>query len=353
MVSVSSFQKGVAATSLTPFLSELSTGTEMASYGNPQWEFLLAGGDINAYVVPSENDDTNLLGSLLRVELSPAASTSKDNNGAATTAADAAGFGMMLVSREARGKGVAKLLNKAIDDDGKQKSESPIRKLLPACSAMGQPVYSKLGFSSVGKVTGLSTEISKARNIRLVEEGTTKCVNVKTFGSMDKDATMIDSKIRNMLIEMDSKATGYDRTNRLSFMLRNNVKDVDGVKTIVAIATRTIPTAADDDDNDDKEIIGAAVIRREMRGGPFVVGPIIGSYKAALPLVKALAKAVPNDAGESKITVMVSDHHELVDDFTSSSFEKGFEYPAMSLDGKPIYEKGDGSYLGIIHLTLG
>jgi len=92
-----------------------------------------------------------------------------------------------------------------------------------------------------------------------------------------------------------------------------------------------------------------------MRGGPFVVGPIIGSHKAALPLVKALAKAVPNDAGESKITVMVSDHPELVDDFitSSSSFEKGFEYPAMSLDGKPIYEHGDGTYLGIIHLTLG
>jgi hypothetical protein len=50
----------------------------------------------------------------------------------------------------------------------------------------------------------------------------------------------------------------------------------------------------------------------------------------------------------------VSDHPDLVEEFKSvAQFEQGFEFPAMSLDGKPIYNNGNGRYLGLIHPTLG
>jgi hypothetical protein len=418
---------GGCLTTLAPMLSRLSAGTEMSSYGIPQWNFLLGGGDINAYVavvsdvpdVPSKSDDdqkdnnTLLLGSLLRVELNPA-STGTSASSSASSASSSAAFGMMLVSTAARGKGVAKLLlNEAINDDNDDSVLSSsselllplplplpaIRKLLPVCTTAGQQVYSKLGFANVGKVTSLSTDINTARNIQLpslvvVEDEDDKdddvnnnknnmhnqCINinVKTFGSMmDDDTTkcIIDSKIKNLIIQMDKKATGYDRSKRLSFMMKNDPNDTDSVKTIVATATATAKATNNNDNNnedadeDQETIIGAAIIRREMKGGPFVIGPLIGSLKSALPLVKALANAVaaaPNtntndddaDAitimSSTKISVLISDHSELVDEFkTLGSFEEGFNFPAMSLDGKPIYENGDGSYLGLIHPTLG
>jgi ribosomal protein S18 acetylase RimI-like enzyme len=381
----------ISLTTLTPLLSKLSAGTEMASYGPQQWNFLLGGGDINAYVVPSEsesdspdtsgNDNDNsgsLLGSLLRVELNPSSTATTDGS---ATGASAAGFGMMLVSPAARGKGVAKLLlNEAIDDDDDDDgiTSAPavadkklIRKLLPVCTIAGQAVYRKLGFSNVGKVTALSTDIDTARNIPLqgVEEEDNDCIiNVKTFGSMmvdDDDTTttatscgQIDSKIKDLIIQMDSKATGYDRSKRLSFMMKNDPTDINGVKTIVATATTALANSGDNKDKD-KVIIGAAIIRREMIGGPYVIGPLMGSSNVALPLVKALANAIklPNnddDGSKQKITVLISDHAELIDEFKSiGSFEEGFNGPAMSLDGKSIYENGDGSYLGIIHPTLG
>ncbi|OEU14301.1 hypothetical protein FRACYDRAFT_240836 [Fragilariopsis cylindrus CCMP1102] len=410
------------STTLTPLLSKLSAGTEMASYGPQQWNFLLGGGDINAYVVPSEsesesdtndigNDDQNensvsLLGSLLRVELNPSSTTATTDEDGSTsgtiiTGASAAGFGMMLVSPAARGKGVAKLLlNEAINDDGNDNDnenendndgitsasasaavdkKTPIRKLLPVCTPAGQAVYRKLGFSNVGKVTILSTDINTARNIPLLidDENNNDCIiNVKTFGSMrmvddDDDDTAtscgtIDSKIKDLIIQMDSKATGYDRSKRLSFMMKNDPTDINGVKTIVATATTASASNnnkhGDDNKDKDKVIIGAAIIRREMIGGPYVIGPLMGSSNAALPLVKALANAIKlpnndnddNDGSKQKITVLLSDHAELVNEFKSiGSFEEGFNGPAMSLDGKSIYENGDGSYLGLIHPTLG
>jgi predicted GNAT family N-acyltransferase len=378
----------IGLTTLTPLLSKLSAGTEMASYGPQQWNFLLRGGDINAYVVPSSDDNNDndndqkdnasllLLGSLLRVELNPSFTTTTTTTGTSASASASAAFGMMLVSPAARGKGVAKLLlNEAIDDDGTLLDELPIRKLLPVCTSAGQRVYRKLGFSNVGKVTSLSTEINTARNIPFLledddddDENNNNCINVKTFGSMmddDDDNTttcMIDSKIKDLIIQMDSKATGFDRSKRLLFMMKNDPTDIDGVKTIVA--TATVATANNKDGSNDKDkVIGAAIIRREMKGGPFVIGPLVGSLKAALPLVKALANAaVPNndddddddDDAKSKIAVLISDHPELVNEFKSiGSFDEGFDFPAMSLDGKSIYENGDGSYLGLIHPTLG
>lgn len=396
MVSVAKFQQGVATT-LTPLLSRLSAGTEMSSYGPHQWHFLLAGKDMNAYVVPNNNpkdsdsdsdldldsdntEDTilrttnTLLGSLLRVELKPATTTATGEDGAA-----AAGFGMMLVGTEARGKGVAKLLLKeAIDDDDNDDDDStdvtktppsaasPIRKLLPVCTTAGQPVYRKLGFSNVGTVTSVSTDIITASKMK-----TTTSTNntnpakqnctIQVYGSMVcnnnnnnkniEDTPMITSNIRDLVIQMDKEATGYDRTERLSFMLNANSDTTtpNELQTIVATAVNATTD----------EVMGVAVLRQEMVDGPYVVGPLIGEPSVALPLVKALATtaATTTTVGPvppPKISVLVSDHPDLVEEFKSvAKFEQGFEFPAMSLDGKPIYNNGNGRYLGLIHPTLG
>lgn len=344
---------------------------------------------MNAYVVPnnpkdidndidSDNTEDNilrttktLLGSLLRVELKPATTTATGEDGAA------AGFGMMLVGTEARGKGVAKLLLKeAIDDDNDSDSSdatktppsaaSPIRKLLPVCTAAGQPVYRKLGFSTVGMVTSVSTDIITASKMK-----TTTSTNntnpakqncaIQVYGSMVcnnnnnnkniEDTPMITSNIRDLVIQMDKEATGYDRTKRLSFMLNANSDTTtpNELQTIVATAVNATTD----------EVMGVAVLRREMVDGPYVVGPLIGEPSVALPLVKALATTAANtttvgSAPPPKISVLVSDHPDLVEEFKSvAKFEQGFEFPAMSLDGKPIYNNGNGRYLGLIHPTLG
>jgi len=394
MVSVAKFQQGVATT-LTPLLSRLSAGTEMSSYGPHQWHFLLAGKDMNAYVVPNNNpkesdmdidldsDNTEdtilrttniLLGSLLRVELKPATTTATGEEGAA-----AAGFGMMLVGTEARGKGVAKLLLKeAIDDDNDSDSSdatttppsaaSPIRKLLPVCTTAGQPVYRKLGFSTVGTVTSVSTDIITASKMKTTTSTnnmnpTKPNCTIQVYGSMVcnnnnnnkniEDTPMITSNIRDLVIQMDKEATGYDRTVRLSFMLNVNsdTTTTNELQTIVATAVNATTD----------EVMGVAVLRREMVDGPYVVGPLIGEPSVALPLVKALATAATAATATTvgpvpppKISVLVSDHPDLVEEFKSvAQFEQGFEFPAMSLDGKPIYNNGNGRYLGLIHPTLG
>ena len=392
MVSVAKFQQGVATT-LTPLLSRLSAGTEMSSYGPHQWHFLLAGNDMNAYVVPNnlkdsdsdlDSDNTEdiilrttntLLGSLLRVELKPAITTATGEEGAA-----AAGFGMMLVGTEARGKGVAKLLLKeAIDDDAGSSDSSdatktppstasPIRKLLPVCTAAGQPVYRKLGFSTVGMVTSVSTDIITASKMKTttstnnMNPAKPNCT-IQVYGSMVcnnnnnnkniEDTPMITSNIRDLVIQMDKEATGYDRTERLSFMLNVNsdTTTTNELQTIVATAVNATTD----------EVMGVAVLRREMVDGPYVVGPLIGEPSVALPLVKALATAATAATATTvgpvpppKISVLVSDHPDLVEEFKSvAQFEQGFEFPAMSLDGKPIYNNGNGRYLGLIHPTLG
>ena len=350
---------------------------------------------MNAYVVPNNPKDSHididsdsantedtilrttktLLGSLLRVELKPVTTTATGEDGAA-----AAGFGMMLVGTEARGKGVAKLLLKeAIDDDaGSYSSDatktppsaaSPIRKLLPVCTAAGQPMYRKLGFSNVGTVTSVSTDIITASKMK-----TTTSTNntnpakpncaIQVYGSMVcnnnnnnkniEDAPMITSNIRDLVIQMDKEATGYDRTERLSFMLNANsdTTTTNELQTIVATAVNATTD----------EVMCVAVLQQEMADGPYVVGPLIGEPSVALPLVKALATTAAaatttttvGSAPPPKISVLVSDHPDLVEEFKSvAQFEQGFEFPAMSLDGKPIYNNGNGHYLALIHPTLG
>ena len=135
----------------------------------------------------------------------------------------------------------------------------------------------------------------------------------------------------------------------------------DGVRTIVATATFV------DDINEGKDIINgkvavavvaaAAIVRKEQRDGPFVIGPMMGSGQAVLPVIRAIARSVPDcesdNNGSTKVSILISDHLDLMDRLKLVGFEPGFDFPDMLLDGRYIYDNGDGSYLSLIHPTLG
>lgn len=328
MVCIKTYQKALAP--LTPLLSRLSSGTEMASYGDAQWNFLLGGGDVTAFLASEDhNGDDNLLGCLLRINLDGAKGR-------------AAGFGMMLVDTKARGKGVAKsLLNEAIFAD--DASSEDIRKLLAVCTEKGQPVYRKLGFSDVGMVSSLTTDI---RTAKAIPRDNKYGILVKTYGSLNKSAennkkAKIDPDIQKLLINMDQKATGFDRTERLSFLLKNDC--ATSVKSVAAIASM-----------DDKEnVVASAILRQEQPGGPFAIGPIIGEEDAVLPMIRALVASIPEEDSDLKVSILVSGRIDLIDRLKKAGFTKGFEFPAMALDSESIYKNGDGSYISLIHPTLG
>jgi len=346
---VSCYQKAALA-GLSPLLARLSAGTEMSSYGEAQWNFLLDGGDVTAFV--AEPDDASsdrgndggggarrLDGCLLRIHLHQAGTVGDAGGGVDY------GFGMMLVSPDARGRGVARSLLDGALSAGPGGCGATSRKMLPVCTAAGQSVYKKLGFRAAGRVTALSTTVEGARNIPLDAEEAR--MRVRTYGNTDlhQDTTgpapPIDPAMRNLFIAMDAKATGYDRTERLSRMLENDPACT--ARSILATAT----TAGSD-------VVAAAILRREQPGGPFVIGPMMGTTDAALPLVRALAASVMAERDDgTRISILLSDHLDLVERFRAVNFESSFDFPAMTLDGRPIYDQGDGSYLSIIHPTLG
>lgn len=370
MVAIVQRYTNALASGLIPLLSRLSAGTEMASYGNAQWEFLLGSDEVTTFVAVDDVDvdvddttNTQLLGCLLRIDMEklPAPENNDKTIHAVTTAetnpvestSSAAGFGMMLVSPAARGRGLAKLLlNEAISEedkrrkrglDGASSKELPPRKLLAVCTNLGQPVYRRLGFSDVGRVTALTTSIRSATAI-----GDTSLEppggDVRIYGSLDRstdEINTIDPEIVNLVAAMDATATGWDRSGRLNKLLVQSSES--NLRSIAAVALHRNHNAP----------MAAAVLRQEGPGCPFVIGPMMGSEASALSLVSALAAAVPENEKESKISILVSEHPQLVDRLKDAGFRIGFEFPAMALDGRPIYENGDGSYMSLIHPTLG
>merc|ERR1712226_635662 len=153
----------------------------------------------------------------------------------------------------------------------------------------------------------------------------------------------IDTFIQKLVTHMDRKATGFDRTERLSFLLKNDRTTTTGVKSIAAIATT----------ND--VVDTCAILRQEQSGGPFVIGPTIGEEDAVLPMIDALVASIPDSDSEQRVSILITGRRQgLMDRLKKEAgFVMGFELPAMALDGKSIYEHGDGSYISLIHPTLG
>merc|ERR1712226_778297 len=141
-----------------------------------------------------DNDKNLLLGCLLRINLN---STAKKRS--------AEGFGMMLVDPQARGKGIAKsLLNQAIFCEDASSEEEDVRKLLAVCTEKGQPVYRKLGFSDVGMVTSLTTDVRTLKAAMTTTRDDDKkngMFQVSTYGSLnDESGATIDTFIQKLVI---------------------------------------------------------------------------------------------------------------------------------------------------------
>lgn len=293
----------------------------MSSYHEPQWSFLLGGTDIEAFVI----DDTAqiLLGNVIRVKLSDAVS----------------GYGMVLVAPSQRGKGYARRLIDAAMQHSRDDGTS--RHVLAICTKLGVPVYRKMGFKEAGFVTGLSGPVSSFYNVALMEDE--KSIQTTFFSSG------ISASDENEFAKMDRKAVGYDRQNRLKLLL-------DGAYSPESLSAIAFATSWNDETKCDAAV-GAAAIRQDCPGGPLIIGPVMGEERCAIPLIQELARSFParNNADDDavvvpQLSIMISDHPSLVERFAAiDRVTVGIKGPAMSMDGKHVYEGGDGSYLALMH----
>ena len=137
MVAIVQRYTNALASGLIPLLSNLSAGTEMASYGNAQWEFLIGSGEVTTFVAVDDADTTNtntntnteLLGCLLRIDMDAAPETKSGNriqndataDNRIVSSAEAAGFGMSRETAPTRGhvqRGRSKTNHRSLKDIG-------------------------------------------------------------------------------------------------------------------------------------------------------------------------------------------------------------------------------------------
>ena len=171
-----------ALTQLIQPLCALVAPTEFASYKEPQWRFLLGAGDVTVYAVPGEAHGS-LFGCVLRVGLG----------------GPDAGYGMMVVSKEARGRGLARVLLEAAMSDGPAGG----RRVLGICTPLGQPFYAKLGFKAVSTITGLTGSIA---SVEAAELTAAECAVVAAASAPSDEAAA------EALVALDRSAGGFDRS---------------------------------------------------------------------------------------------------------------------------------------------
>ena len=123
--------------------------------------------------------------------------------------------------------------------------------------------------------------------------------------------------------------TGLDRKRALQTLL-----DKDGALSAIAR------------DKASGEVVGAA-ISIVGRDGVRVIGPLLGSHEAALPLVRAVA---PD--GAATLRAIGGSTDILVETLTSAGFEIAVEQVSMSFGGHALPGKRE-LYLALMHPTLG
>ena len=128
---------------------------------------------------------------------------------------------------------------------------------------------------------------------------------------------------------IDQTATGLDRKRALQTLLAKP-------GALSALAR----------DKASGDVVGAAISIVGRDGGR-VIGPLLGSHEAALPLVRAVA---PDGAATLKAIGAPDDI--LVETLTSAGFEVAVEQVSMSFGGHALPGKRD-LYLGLMHPTLG
>ena len=127
---------------MAPKLAKLSSTTEMSSYGVEQWKFLLHAGDVTAFVVEDDDDQhNNILGCVLRIcyGTTTTTTTTTNNNNDDDDNVNANAYGMMLVSRQARGQGLARRLLLTSAMNMADESLSPLH-ILGTCHRNGTSV---------------------------------------------------------------------------------------------------------------------------------------------------------------------------------------------------------------------
>ena len=325
---------------LVSTFADLSAGTEFASYKESQWRFLLGGQDITGFAIPSDAASyeskcasavalegvSSFDGCVLRVQL---------NN-------DSIGFGMVLVRPSQRGKGLARaLIEKAMQTQAER--EDTKRMVLAVCSSLGQPLYRKLGFKDAGTVTLLTCTISNLL-------GST-CKQWENEYLLVKDGKDITNEHISLISKLDKKSTGIQREDRIRLILSGYA---EGSCSTVAILDPTTCGGI----SRDAGLKAFAIARQDCISGPLSIGPIIAKEECCIPLMHALtekhfANQDMRQIGDIQIMIMITDRPNLVTCLLKvEGMNKVWECPAMTSDGKPVYN-GDGSYLAMMHPTLG
>eukprot|EP00977_Amphora_coffeiformis_P000784 scaffold162_cov176-Amphora_coffeaeformis.AAC.44 len=291
-------------------LTELSSKTEMSSYGTEQWKYLLGAGDVTALVVKDHITD-RLLGCVLKVQYG----------------ANVNAYGMMLVSHEARGQGLARrLLTRAMqmrDND----CPTPELHILGTCTEMGRPFYKKVGYERVATVRRMTVCLQHMKFP--VSAG--KFPDTELSVNTESDS----SHFKNFL-ELDHKATGLDRS-----------------KTLRSLASYPYVSIATVTDTKSGNILLAALVTHHTGSSSIMVGPIIGDEAHVPDLLQAIGD---EHAGETtaveEMALIISDHTSLVETLKQGGFRQMFELGAMTLNGKSLPGRRE-LYLGLIHPTLG
>ena len=295
---------------LALMLTGLSSKTEMSSYGVEQWNFLLRAGDVTALVV--KDDSTHhILGCVLKVQYG----------------ANVNAYGMMLVSPEARGQGLARrLLTKAMqlnDNDG----TPPQWHILGTCTEMGRPFYEKVGYKRVATVRRMRVALKHLK----FPTSTVKYPENKLNVQVESKPVNIDG-----LLELDYKATGLDRSKTL--------------RSLASYPYVSTTTVTDESGN----ILLAALVTHHTGSNSIMVGPIIGEEEHVPNLLQAIRDyyEAETPAAVDEMALIISDHDSLVETLSQAGFQPVFELGAMTLNGKALPGRGE-LYLGLIHPTLG
>ncbi|KAL7470706.1 hypothetical protein ACHAXS_010966 [Conticribra weissflogii] len=320
---------------------QLTAGTEFDSYKHPQWRFLLSGLDIIALVAQINSQDKDnvddyglqtalsFAGCVLRVKIND-----DEDDGVNETI----GYGMVIVSPSQRKKGVATaLLKRALEMEEMRNNRG--RRVLAVCSELGQPMYRKLGFREVGLISMMACKVSDIRKCNLPINDDLKCT---AFSGNEL------GERKCILFDLDKKATGFSRRKRIDLLLRGYSEG----------NSCTVVFACSSSDEAGVAPQGVAIGRQDFVGGPFIIGPTIGSEKFFLPMLNELIHNhfdlscdLNNEIG---VTFMISNHRKLVNNLLEvENMARLWECPSMSLDGEPVYRNGDGSYIAMMHPTLG
>mmetsp|Transcript_72132 Transcript_72132/g.145097 ORF Transcript_72132/g.145097 Transcript_72132/m.145097 type:complete len:310 (+) Transcript_72132:30-959(+) len=305
---------GASLRMLSTRLVSLSSACGWTHYGMREWNYLFASGCDDGWVIEEREGEPGtappLLGSLLRVRYA-----------GAEGGAGAIALGMMLVDPKSRGQGLGKrLMLEALEAS---EGETII---LGAATDLGQPMYAKMGYVSMGSVSFLS--LPPGSSLGVLDCGGSSIIISSAEG------LRVDSHERSVLLQYDALVTGLDRSRALDATIA-----LQGSMLALALDRVT------------REPIGAALmVLGADGGGPWTIGPVVGAKIAAVPLVHGLASAA--GAAAAGVNLKVSNQPELIAALESFGFTVNAALCDMTYEGRPMPGQRE-LYHALLHPTLG